>query len=158
MGMNIGRIIAANRYVLAMIFFAILSCTSHAQIMQHIQDGIEGVAKGLDYVGDRAVKLIGPGLQLPKKESAAEFRRTFEEKYPVGKNPMVSLSNEFGSIRVNTWSESIISVSAEIVATGESNEAAEQLAGIVDIRISHGEDFSNVERYIPNSTVPDKLL
>lgn len=149
MGMNIGRIIAAHRYALAMFFFTILSCASYAQIMQHIQDGIEGVAKGLDYVGDRAVKLIGPGLELPKKESAAEFRRTFEEKYPVGKSPMVSLSNEFGSIRVNTWSESIISVSAEIVATGESNEAAEQLAGIVDIRISHGEDFFECRTVYP---------
>ena len=124
-------------------------CAS-AEIMQRIQAGIEGVAKGMDYVGERAGQLIGPGIPLQGEAAAAfEHKRIFEEQYPVGQSPMIALSNEFGVIRVSAWNENIVRITAEITAGAESQEIAEQLAQVIEIHVSHGEDFLECRTVYP---------
>lgn len=123
---------------------------AHAEIMQRIQAGIEEVAKGMDYVGEQAGQLIGTGIPVQDEATAAvEHRRTFEEQYPVGENPTVALSNEFGAIRVTTWNENIVKINAEITAGGESRENAENLANAIEIRVSHDMDFFECRTVYP---------
>ncbi len=127
-------------------------CTSaaSADFLERIQAGIEGVARGMDYVGQRTGELIGPGMPLADEAGAAfEYRRVFEENYPTGSSPLIALSSEFGDIQVTTWDERVVRVRAEIVAGAASESAAEQLANLVEIRVAHGEDYLECRTVYP---------
>ncbi|MCK5861348.1 MAG: hypothetical protein KAH38_02610, partial [Candidatus Hydrogenedentes bacterium] len=127
--------------------------------MQRIQAGIESVAKGMDYMGERAGELIGPGIPLQIDTAAAvKEQRIFDEQYTVGKHPVITLSNEFGAIRVSTWDENIVRINAEITAGAQSQEIAEQIVQTIDISVSHKEDFIECHTVYPEIKSDDQLF
>ena len=130
------------RLAFVLFFLWPIGSNSHAEIIERIQAGIEEVAKGMDYVGQHAEQLIGPGVPLQQDAAAPfEHRRIVEEQYPLSHNPMITVSNEFGVVSMSTWNENVVMITAEIIAGGESQEVADQLAQMIHIEVSHGEDF-----------------
>lgn len=143
---------AANRQ---RVFYCLLLCLSvstpaTAELMQRIQAGIEGVARGMDYIGHRTGELLGPGLPLSEEaEAAFTFERTIEEQYPSGASPIVALSNEFGEVRVGVWNERLIRISAVITVGTDTEAGAEQIAQLIEARVSHSEDYLECRTLLP---------
>lgn len=132
----------------------LLSAFAAAQpgIIDRIQSGIDGVARGMDYVGEKAEELIGPGLGLgtPKPSEYTEAR-TFTERYPVGPAVLVSLSNKFGEIRVNTWDDRVVQVITEISVGAQSATVAAEVAGNIDINVNSSAEVVEISTYLPDT-------
>ena len=139
-----------RRLLCFLLLFNALSGAASTEIIQRIHAGIKGLARGMDYVGQQAGQLIGPGIPLQGETAAAfEHHRSFDEQYPMGQQSMISLSNEFGEVRVNTWDERVVRVTADIRAGAESEPLAEQLAQLIEIRVSHGENYLECRTVYP---------
>lgn len=127
---------------------------SQSEVIEKIQSGIDGVARGLDYVGKKTEELVGPGLGLGEQQKAAYTEtRNFEERYPVGAAPMVSISNEFGEIRVESWEDRVVQVSAQIVVGAETPEAAVQVADAVKVGVANTEELVEIRTELPETRV-----
>ncbi len=123
---------------------------ARAEIIQRIQAGIEGVARGMDYVGQRAGELLGPGLPLAEQPAAAfSHERIIETQYPTSSSPVVALSNEFGEVRVGVWNERLVKITAVVIAGADTESGAEQVAQLIDVRVSHGEDYLECRTVLP---------
>lgn len=138
------------------LLLALLCCAAAAQaqpgIAGRIRSGIEGVARGLDEVGRRADDLLGPSLRLGEDGAATHTeRRTFEERYPTGPAPVVSITNSFGEIRVDTWNERVVQVTAEISVGADSPETAAQVAGAISVNAAAGEDVVEIKTLLPET-------
>lgn len=123
---------------------------SHAEIIQRIQSGIDDLARGMDYVGERAGRMLGPGVSLsPADSTAFVAQRTFDEQYPLGPAPMVLLSNEFGEVRVGVWNERLVRINASIVVGADSQEAADQVAQLIEVGVTQGLDYLECRTRLP---------
>jgi len=134
----------------------LLIATAAAQaqggIIDKIQSGLDDMARGMDYMGRRAEDLIGPGFGMGEdKKPAHTETRSFEERYPVGPAPSISVSNEFGEIRVNTWEERVVEVSATIAVGAESAAVAGEIAAAIELRVTHTEDALSVRTFLPDT-------
>ncbi len=145
---------AAKLPVLACIA-VLLSLTAAAQtdFLQRMRAGIEGAARGMDQIGRKADELIGPGAPLLGDGQSSPYteRRSFAERYPTGAAPVVSVSNEFGEIRVDTWNERVVQVTAEITAGAETAETAAKLAQAIEIKVSPAEDLVEIKTLYPET-------
>ncbi len=125
---------------------------AQSNLIDKIQSSLDGVARGMDYVGRKAGELIGPGLGLDEEKEAAHVSsHSFEEHYPVGPAPMVSVSNEFGAIHVDTWEERVVRVQAEVMAGAETEETAREVAEAIDINVGHAEDLVEIHTFLPDT-------
>jgi hypothetical protein len=137
------------------LFLVLASCAwGQSEVIGKIQSGIDNVVKGLDYVGKKTEQLVGPGLGLGEPQKAAYTEtRLFEERYPVGAAPVVSISNEFGEIRVEAWDDRVVQVSAQIVVGAETPEAAAQVAEAVKVDVAAAEDLVEIRTVLPETRV-----
>jgi len=123
-----------------------------ATLIERIQATLDGVARGINALGKKAEDFVGPGLGLDAEETASFVeKRTFTERYPVGPSPRVAVSNEFGSIRVETWDNRLVEVSAEISVGAETASLAAEVARTIDVNVSPAEDQLEVRTYLPAS-------
>ena len=103
--------------------------TPESGLLDRIQSGLDGVARGFDYMGQLAEDVIGPGLGLGAERPAAHTEtRAFNERYPTGPAPIVSVANEFGEIRVDTWEDRVVAVTAAITVGAEAADIAAEVA------------------------------
>ena len=134
---------------------ALISLTAAAQtdFLHRVRSGIEGAARGMDHIGRKADELIGPAEPLVGDAQASPYteRRSFAERYPTGASPVVSVSNEFGEIRVETWNERVVQVTAEISAGAETAETAAKLAQAIEIKVSPAEDLVEIKTLFPET-------
>ena len=120
--------------------------------MDKIQAGLGDLAEGLEYVGKKAEDLIGPGMGIGEAQKADYTEtRPFSERYPVGPTPAVSVSNEFGAIRVTTWDNRVVQVAAEIIAGAESADVAAEVCQGIDVNVSHNEDLVEIHTLFPDA-------
>lgn len=130
----------------------VLLCAGYAraEIIQRIQSGIEDLARGMDYVGERAGEMLGPGVSLSQGDSTAFVaQRTFDEQYSLGPAPMVLLSNEFGEIRVGVWNERLVRISASIVVGADTQASADQVAQLIEVGVTQGLDYLECRTRLP---------
>jgi len=130
-----------------------LTAVAQPDFLQRVRSGIEGAARGMDQIGRKADELIGPGAPLLGDSQASPYtdRRTFAERYPTGAAPVVSVSNEFGEITVDTWNERVVQVTAEITAGAETAETAAKLVQAIEIKVSPGEDLVEIKTLFPET-------
>jgi len=97
----------------------------------------DDVAQGIDLLGAKAQDLFGPGLGFGNTDSGG-FResRKLEQKRPVSEACEISITNEFGEIRVNTWDNKVVSVTATISARAESADLAHEICEAIDVAIT----------------------
>lgn len=139
-----------TRIIFGMLLFLLLAAGLSAEIIQRIQSGIEDLARGMDYVGQRAGEMLGPGVSLSSGGAAAfTAERIFDEQYSLGPAPMVLLSNEFGEIRVSTWNERLVRIHASIAVGADSAAVADQMAELIEVRTTQGMDYLECRTRLP---------
>ncbi len=145
----------AHHLFLPLSIAVLVSLTAAAQtdFLQRMRAGIEGAARGMDQIGRKADELIGPGEPLLGDAQSSPYteRRSFAERYPTGAAPVVSVSNEFGEIRVDTWNERVVQVTAEVTAGAETAETAAKLAQAIEIKVSPAEDLVEIKTLFPET-------
>jgi len=118
--------------------------------MQRLQTLLEDVERAFTAVGKKAEQFIGPGLGLGEEKPAAYSTTVrFEDHYPVGPAPTVAISNEFGTIRVQTWDNRVVQVSAEIRAGADSEALAEEIAQGVQVSVAADQELVEVRSFLP---------
>ena len=120
-------------------------------LIQRLRSGIEGVARGMDSVGRKAGSLIGATPLSDDQPAPYTEKREFEQRYPTGAAPMVTVSNEFGEIRVDTWNERVVQVRAEMVTGADSAEKAAQLSKAITINVAPAEDLFEIRTLLPET-------
>lgn len=145
------RLPAVQRMALILALLAI-AATAPAQdtFIERIQGAINEVARGLDYVGRKADELIGPGLTQEQIPANVTERRTIDERYPVGPAPLVSISHEFGEVRVNTWQERVVQVTADLIVGAANGEIAAEVAKGISLTVNATEDTVDIRALRPS--------
>ncbi len=134
------------------LFGTALPAGAQPGILERLQSGLDDVARGFDYVGRKAEDLFGAGLGIGE-ERTADFTNTraYSERYPTGPAPLVSVTNEFGEIRVSTWDQRVVEVSAEIVGGAESEELAAQLSQAIGVDVRSSEELVEISTLFPDT-------
>jgi hypothetical protein len=65
--------------------------------------------------------------EKPKKRYEAEKKKVYEKSYELNASDKVKISNQFGSVKLNTWSKNEIKVSVEMIASAKSESRANNL-------------------------------
>lgn len=142
-----------SRYALLLLLStAVLAPPAPAQTpIEAIQSLFDEVASGLNYVGRKAGGLI-PGLGVGEEPQAAYTEtRPFSERLPVGPTPVISISNEFGQIRVTAWEDRVVQVNAEVKVGAESADVAAEIARTIDIRITPTDNLIEIRTFLPDT-------
>lgn len=121
-------------------------------VRDKLQSVFDGVARGINYVGQKAERFIGTEFGIGA-DGEAEFTETrpFNERYPVDAAPVVSISNEFGEIRVQTWEDRVVEVTAEIIAGADTAEVAAEVAEGIEVNVNHRQDLIEVRTLLPEA-------
>ncbi len=140
-----------SRILASLLLLALLVLPVHAQetFLQRIQSAINEVARGLDYVGRKADELIGPGMAADETPANVTDTRAVDEKYPVGPVPTVSISHEFGTVRVETWSERVVQVAAEIIVGASNGDIAAEVSKGISLNVSATPDTLDIRALRP---------
>jgi hypothetical protein len=129
---------------------AALSAAAQDALMDRIRSGLRGIARGVDYVGQKADDLFGPGLNAAGEPEAGHTEeRTFTERYPVDNSPVVTVSNQFGDIRVEAWTDSVVQIQAVITVGAETQEVAARLADAVHIQVTPSTEVVEAHTVLP---------
>ncbi len=124
-----------------------------AEIIQRIQSGIEDLARGMEYVGQWAGSVLGSGVSFSQGDTNSFVtQKTFDEQYSMGPGSAVMLSNEFGEIQVRVWDERSVRVSAAIVVGADTATAAEQVARLIEVRVTQGLGHLECRTHLPEIT------
>ncbi len=137
---------------LVLLFLVGPSAMADGGVRDKLQSVFDGVARGINYVGQKAEQLVGSRLGMGD-DPEAEFtvKRPFSERFPVDATPVVSVSNEFGEIRVSTWEERVVEVTAEIVAGADTAERAAEVAKGIEVNVNHRPDLVEVRPLLPDA-------
>jgi hypothetical protein len=125
-------------------------------IVDRVGAAIESMARQLSLVGRHTEEIIAPSLALPGAVGRQDFTdtvpvaREFRENYPVAPEPRITISNEFGEIRVNTWDNRVVRVVAEITVGADTEDLASKVAQAIVIHVDHVEDGLDVRTIFPD--------
>ena len=75
-------------------------------------------------------------------EPLVEKKKTYSKSYSINNNDVVSLSNQFGEMRVNTWDRNEVKVDVSITAKANTDERAQEI--LDNILIEDGREGSGV--------------
>ncbi|MBL7649140.1 MAG: hypothetical protein JNK74_23430 [Candidatus Hydrogenedentes bacterium] len=120
-------------------------------LLEKTQSFLDEVGKGMRNFGEKAEGIFGPGMGLDQ-EKPADFtkERDVSERKETGPAPLVSVSNEFGEIHIDTWDERVVRINAKVIAGAESASVAEELSRSIDVQITTGEDLVQVRPVLPD--------
>ncbi|MCC6142882.1 MAG: hypothetical protein IT368_03640, partial [Candidatus Hydrogenedentes bacterium] len=144
-----------NRLITALLLVTLCASEASAEkptLMDRIQSGLDGVARGIDYLGRKAEDLVGSGLGFGEDtpEVFSETRQ-FSERYPMGPNGLVSISTEFGRVRVETWNERVVLVNAEVKADAETTDVAAEVVRAIDINVQPSQSALEIRTILPDT-------
>lgn len=105
----------------------------------------DSVTRGINAVGEKAGALFGREAQT----TACIRTRTVEAAYPVPQSAMVSITNEFGEVRVDVWDSNVVQIAAEIIVQADSPETADAVSGGIEIAVAHTEDAVEAKTVLP---------
>ena len=121
-------------------------------IIERVGSVFDDLAQGFDIVGEKAQRLFGPGLGFGEDEPGGYVEeRTFSETYPVARESSVSITNEFGEIRVGAWDNQVVEVSVQIVVRAESEDLAQEIARAIDIRTTRANNHFDARTILPDT-------
>lgn len=120
-------------------------------LLERTQSWLDGIGRGMRKVGETAGGLFGPGIGLGEAEPAAYTEeRDFHERREVGPSPLVSVSNEFAEIHVDTWEERVVQVNAKVIAGAESASVAQEISRSIDVQIAYESGRVQVQPVLPD--------
>ena len=125
---------------------------AQSQIVDQIRSKLDDVARGMNYVGQKAGGLVGQGLGLvEERKTPCNDEKPFSETYPVGPTPTISVSNQFGEIRVATWDERVVQVNAQIAVGAERTEVTQEILKAISIQCTPTEELVEVKTVFPET-------
>lgn len=65
-----------------------------------------------------------------------EFKKTTDNRFDVDKNATLNITNKFGEVHCQVWSENAVSIKVEITADASSQEKAQKLFDKITVHIS----------------------
>jgi len=140
-----------RRFTTALLLLACTPAFAQERIVDRVESAVTDAAKLLDLVGEKAGRLVGPGLGLGNSDPGGFVAtRDFEQTYPAGPNATVSVTNEFGEIRITTWDNPIVKVAAKITVNAESTERAAQIAQNLLIQVDQPDNQTIVRTVRPD--------
>jgi hypothetical protein len=77
---------------------------------------------------------VAPLLSLARDGDNIEKKRTISKSYNVGPEDKLSIENSFGNVVVTTWDKNEIQVEVEIGVRAPSEEKAQQMMNLIDVR------------------------
>lgn len=137
--------------ITALVAFALLApAWAQDSLIDRVRSGLRGIGRGVEYVGQKAEDLLGPGLDATE-EPAAEHTQTstYSERFPVDASPVVSLSNQFGDIRIETWTDSVVQIEALITVGAGQAEVADELAKATSIQVAPSKEVVEAHTQLP---------
>ena len=69
-----------------------------------------------------------------------EKRKTYSKSYNIGSTDKISISNQFGQVRINTWNKSEVKVDVTIIVTGSNEEKLQAIIDDITIEDNKGSD------------------
>ena len=127
-------------------------------IINHVGSVFDDIARGLNRLGEKAQNIMGPGLGFGENEGEGITKpRDFEKRYPVKPGASVTIANQFGEIRVQTWDDPVVQVSAKITVRAQTSEMADEVLRNVDIQVTPTEghlDIRTILNTLPNMGEP----
>lgn len=142
--------------VLMIGIFLAVPAPSYAQeesvgTMDRIQSVFEGIARGFQYFGEKTEEILGTEQSIRSGVTEFTEERTFNDRFPVSGAPKISISNEFGEIRIRTWEQRVIEVNASIRVGAESPEIASMIAEDMSVTISDNDDVLTIHTDRPDT-------
>jgi hypothetical protein len=128
-----------------------IPATAQTELLNRVGEVFDDVAQGINKVGEKAEKLVGPGLGFGEGNAGgfAESRE-FSEKHPVAANASVSIANEFGEIRAGTWDNEVVQVSARISVRGETADMASAICKNITVQVTPSDNHIEVRTVLPD--------
>ena len=102
---------------------------------------------------------IPPAEPMPSESAPialATYTGVLEYKYPVTSTPTISVSNQFGAIVVKTWPDSVVGITAEVVAKSEDNAYVQEFGKAIEIRVDHTPERLDILTVYPDAGDPPK--
>lgn len=131
-----------------MVFACCRAATAQGEILNRV---VDGVAQGLNLVGEKAQGIVGPGPGFGEGNTGGVAQsREFSQKYPVAANASVSIANEFGEIRAGTWDNEVVQISARISVRAESAETASEICKNINIQATPADNHIEVRTVLPD--------
>jgi hypothetical protein len=81
-------------------------------------------------------------VNLYAEEPLVEKKKTYSKSYTISNSDVISLSNQFGEMRVNSWDRNEVKVDVTITAKAISDERAQEI--LDNISIEDGREGSGV--------------
>ena len=123
-------------------------------LMNHVGTVFEDIARGLDRLGEKAQSIMGPGLGFGENEGDGVTKpRDFEKRIPVKPGTTVTIANQFGEIRVQTWDDPVVQVSAKITVRAQTAEMVDEVLRNVDIKVTPTDNLLEIKTIL--NTLPN---
>lgn len=124
---------------------------AQGNLIDRVGSVFDGVARGLDFVGKKAQDLLGPGLGFGEGDASGFVEsREFEERYPVQAGVRVSVSNAFGELRVATWDNQVVQISAHMSVRAETVALAREVAQGIAIKVNPADGHIEADTVFPD--------
>ncbi len=152
--------IRTQAFIAALILLLAIMGTAfpaHAQsdILDSAGSVFEAIARGLNRVGETTQRLFRPQFSPLGNVDVVDFSgktpvaREYIDNFPVRPNATLSISNEFGEIRVQPWDNPVIQVQADILVAGDTYDLAQEISKAVNISVDARDDRVDIRTDYP---------
>jgi hypothetical protein len=87
-----------------------------------------------------ALLLVVASSLFASGEPDAEKKKTYTKSYAIGSNDKVSISNQFGEVKIITWSKAEVQADVTITARSSSDEKAQDILDHISIEDGKNSD------------------
>lgn len=130
---------------------AIAQNDSRSSALDRVQSIFEGIARGFQYFGQKTEEILGTERSIHGGVAEFHEERSFNQRFPVSGAPKISISNEFGVIRVSTWEQRVIEVNAKIRVGAESPEIAVLIADDISVTVADNDEIVAIHTDRPDA-------
>jgi hypothetical protein len=127
----------------------------NSPVLERIQSGIDELARGLQYLGQKAQDVLGSPWSTPGAQHTASRRHS--EQVPVSTATTIAVSHVFGNIRITTWDDPVVSLDAEWTLGAQTQEAADALADALHVRMDNQTDMLYIQTQLPDAAASPAL-
>ncbi|OQP51858.1 hypothetical protein A4H97_27025 [Niastella yeongjuensis] len=102
------------------------------------------------------ISLLLLTTQVFAGEPLVEKKKTYNKSYSVSNSDKISLTNQFGEMKINTWDKNEVSVSVTITAEANTDERAQAILDVISIEDGKNADGVFFKTKINNKNNKDQ--
>jgi hypothetical protein len=119
-------------------------------VFDALRERLNQLGEKTDVVGPSVLDFLGSTDQLDLSALVTQTRM-IDQQYAANKSHTVSLTTQFGAIRVHSWENQVIRVVADISASAHSIEMAEELTKAIMVNVAPGDRFLQIRTIYPDT-------